>query len=77
METTVTFEPQVLELVQTVARQRQQTVSEVLTEAILDHFKNIPLTEPVITRGPTGLPEIRLGRPITLEEVREVIEDED
>ena len=75
MELIIDLEPEALRRAESLAAERGQTIGKVLSDALLGRI--VPDGYPKVVVGPSGLPEIHLGRPVTLDEVREAIEDED
>ena len=76
MRTTIDLDPTAHRLATALARQRNVTLSRVVSEAILDQLA--PSRGEPIPIGTTdlGLPAVYIGRPITREEVAALIEEE-
>ena len=73
MRTTVDLDPGLHAEAMEFARRERVTLSEVLNEALRARLHPIP---PPRISGNTGLAVIRIGRPITPEEVAAVIYDD-
>jgi hypothetical protein len=76
MRTTVNLDEDVHDIVSNYARAKGLSLSAAINE-ITRKAQNTPEPEPVIRRGPNGLPLLpRSGRVITCEMVKELSEDE-
>lgn len=74
MRTTIDLPDDLHEIVSSVARDRHQTLSQTVSELLRRAFEATPAA-PLETDKRTGLPVVRLGRPVTTEDVRS-LEDE-
>jgi len=76
MRTTINLDEDVHDIVSNYARAKGLSLSAAINE-ITRKAQNTPEPEPVIRRGPNGLPLLpRSGRVITCEMVKELSEDE-
>jgi hypothetical protein len=76
MVTTVDLDPEAYRLAEALAAKRRQSIGKVLSDAILLGQHSTLEGEPSVTRGSSGLPEIRFGEPTTLDEVQQAIEED-
>ena len=76
MQTTFDIDPDVVHLIHTLANQRSQSVNDVLAEAVRSHYREASLPMATLSVDDQGFPQIRIGRPITLEEVQAAIDEE-
>jgi len=76
VETIVDLAPEAFRLAQTVASQRHQSVGEVLSEAVIGHFKDLSRPAARFSIDEQGFPQVHVGRPISPEEVADAVEEE-
>lgn len=71
MRTTVDLRPELHDKAMSLARDRRMTLSETVNELLARVLE--PASTPTISDNPvTGLPLVRLGRVVTVDEVREL-----
>jgi hypothetical protein len=74
MRTTIDLPADLHQLTTALAHDRKQTLSQTIADVLRKAL--LPETTPAVSRDPrSGLPVVRLGRPVTSEDVA-VIEDE-
>lgn len=77
MSTTVTLPPQVQRRVQQIAEQQGRTVSEVVADLTVRALAQLPEGVGTVEQDPrTGFPLLRLGYPVTSDQVADLIDDE-
>ena len=78
MELIVDLEPEALERAESLAAERGQSVGKVLSDALLGHHGSLERPEATLGVDAQGFPQIHIGRPITSEEIKAMIaEDEE
>ena len=78
METTVGLEPEAYRTAQSLVAERGQSLGKVLSDAVLAHHSGLRQGRFGVSRGTTGLPELRAGVPIDSDRIRAMIaEDEE
>ena len=76
MRTTIDLDPTAHRLAKILATQRNVSLGTIVSEAIMERYRAPEKTEMVIGTSEAGFPTISIGRPITSEEVRELIEED-
>ena len=77
MKITVDLPYETYALAQTVAYQRDLELGDVLSEAVTNQFRDVTVPRPELTVDEHGFPVIHLGRKVTSEEVRAMIEEDE
>lgn len=73
MRTTIDLTPEAWHLAKAVAREREQSLGQVVSDFIL----RVPVTpDPLPARSEAGFPLLRIGRVITSDDVRRVIDED-
>jgi len=74
MRTTIDLPDDLHQIVSAVARDRHQTLSQTVSDLLRRAFRTNP-DAPLETDHRTGLPTVRLGHPVTSEDVRRLEDD--
>ncbi|RYG34617.1 hypothetical protein EON81_15090 [bacterium] len=72
MELAVVLDPDAYRVAEALAAERHLSISKVVSDAVLRQR-----TETTVVKGALGLPEITFPRPLTDEDIRAAIEEED
>ncbi len=75
MRTTVDLPPDLHALARELAHQQKKTMSQVITDCVRSALGIAPEEAPRVETTPSGWPIVKLGRPVTAEDVRS-LEDE-
>lgn len=73
MRTTIDLPPDLHSLAKQIAHEQKRSMSDVIAQLIRQGLRS---AEPELAVGARGLPLIRVGRPITSEDVRSLDDDE-
>ena len=77
MRTTISLSPEVYRLARAIAYQKHQSLGKVLGDALMHQFAPSDDLAPRLETDSDGFPVIYIGRPISLQEVAEAIEEDD
>lgn len=77
MRTTIDLDPEVLDLAKSAARVRKVSLGKIVSEALLQVYAPNTTEKVQIVIDELGFPTFSIGRPITYEEVKAFLEDED
>ncbi len=77
MRTTIDLDPKVLDLAKSAARVRKVSLGKIVSEALLQVYAPNTTEKVQIVIDEHGFPTFSIGRPITYEEVKAFLEDED
>lgn len=76
MRTTVTLDTEAYQLARAIAHQRNQTIGQVLGDALKQTLRPKSGSEKIYSYDASGWPQIDLGRTFTTEDVRAAIEED-
>ena len=74
MRTTVDLTPEAYHLAKAIARDKKQSLGQTISD-LITHQPPVG-EQPAVTTDEYGFPSIRIGRPITTEEVNELIAED-
>lgn len=77
MRTTIDLDPKAHKLAKALAHQRKVSLGKIVSEAIMERFCPEPTRPVKYGISEAGFPTIDTGRPVTLEEVKAFLEEED
>lgn len=77
MRTTIDLDPQALKVAKSAARARKVSLGKIFSEALLQVYAPNATKKARIVVDEFGFPTLDIGRPITYEEVKAFLEDED
>ena len=77
MRTTLNLDPSALELAKSAARIRKVSLGQIFSEALLQVYAPNSTKKVRVRVDESGFPTFSVGRPITYEEVKAFLEEED